>query len=57
MDALVAWGSLDAIGERVAQRVAAGADHVCLQVLTAERLAVPREEWGALASLIHTRES
>jgi probable F420-dependent oxidoreductase len=36
VDAVVAWGDVDAIRERVRAHHAAGADHVCLQVLTAE---------------------
>jgi probable F420-dependent oxidoreductase len=51
VDALVAWGSLDTIRERVAQHFHAGADHVCLQVLTADRAAMPHGEWQTLASL------
>jgi probable F420-dependent oxidoreductase len=33
VDALVAWGDLDAIDNRIKEHRAAGADHVCLQVL------------------------
>jgi len=33
VDAIVAWGDATAIGERVAAHHAAGADHVCLQML------------------------
>jgi probable F420-dependent oxidoreductase len=36
VDAVVAWGDAQTIRERVALHQAAGADHVCLQVLTAE---------------------
>lgn len=54
VDALVAWGSMDTIRERVAQHFHAGADHVCLQVLTADRAAMPRSEWQALAVLTRT---
>jgi probable F420-dependent oxidoreductase len=36
VDAVVAWGDVDTIRGRVALHQAAGADHVCLQVLTAE---------------------
>jgi probable F420-dependent oxidoreductase len=52
VDALVAWGGVDAIRERVAAHLDAGADHVCLQVLTADPTAWPREEWRALAALV-----
>lgn len=51
VDALVAWGGIDTIRERVAQHLLAGADHVCLQVLTADRTAMPRSEWEALAAV------
>jgi probable F420-dependent oxidoreductase len=51
VDALVAWGNVDAIRERVAAHLRAGADHVCLQVLTDNTMAMPFEEWRALAAL------
>lgn len=55
IDALYAWGSPDRIAERVAEHRAAGADHVCLRVITdapddSERL--PRAEWRALGSVL-----
>jgi probable F420-dependent oxidoreductase len=53
VDALVAWGDLDAIHERVTQHLRAGADHVCLQVLAADRLAMPHDGWQLLATLAH----
>jgi probable F420-dependent oxidoreductase len=52
VDALVTWGSVDQIGERIAAHQHAGADHVCLQVLTADQTIMPREEWRALAALL-----
>ena len=56
VDALVAWGDRDTIGERVAEHIRAGADHVCLQVLTAhaDRTAMPLGEWQELATLTQT---
>jgi probable F420-dependent oxidoreductase len=51
VDAIVAWGTVDQIGARVADHHAAGADHVCLQVLRADT-ELPREEWRELAALI-----
>jgi probable F420-dependent oxidoreductase len=36
VDAVVAWGSADAIQDRIQQHVDAGADHVCIQALTPE---------------------
>jgi probable F420-dependent oxidoreductase len=49
VDALVAWGDLDAILTRVQAHFDAGADHVCVQVLTDQQLALPLREWRALA--------
>lgn len=34
LDAVVAWGSADAIQERIGEHQEAGADHVCIQALT-----------------------
>jgi probable F420-dependent oxidoreductase len=48
-DALIAWGDEEAIRRRVDEHRAAGADHVCVQVLTADADAFPREEWRRLA--------
>jgi probable F420-dependent oxidoreductase len=54
VDGLVAWGGEDAIAARIQEHRDAGADHVCLQVLTGDRDPLPREEWRALApALIH----
>jgi len=33
VDAVVAWGDVDAVAARIQKHLAAGADHVCLQVL------------------------
>lgn len=53
VDALIAWGDEDAIRARVQEQHDAGADHVCVQVLTATeglgRGAAPREQWRRLA--------
>ena len=49
VDAIVAYGDLDAIAARVREHRAAGADHVCVQVLTADPSALPLAEWRALA--------
>lgn len=48
VDALVVWGDEDTIARRVAEHHQAGADHVCVQVLTGEQ-ALPRAQWRALA--------
>ena len=51
VDALVAWGDVDRIAARVAEHRAAGADHVCIQVIQAPRKPAPREAWRALAGV------
>jgi len=48
VDAVVVWGSLDQIYKRVQEHFDAGADHVCVQVLTEEPHQVP-EGWRKLA--------
>ena len=52
-DALIAWGDEEAISRRVQEHRAAGADHVCLQVLTADNGALPRAQWRRLAAVLH----
>jgi probable F420-dependent oxidoreductase len=47
VDAIVAWGTPAQIAARVAEHHAAGADHVCLQVLQ-DGFAVPERQWREL---------
>jgi probable F420-dependent oxidoreductase len=49
VDALVAHGDVDAIAARVAEHLAAGADHVCVEVLTGDDTTVPLDAWRRLA--------
>ncbi|MDL4777383.1 MULTISPECIES: TIGR03620 family F420-dependent LLM class oxidoreductase [Thermomonosporaceae] len=49
VDAIVAYGDVDAIRARVEDQLAAGADHVCVQVLTADPSELPMAEWRELA--------
>lgn len=54
VDGLVAWGDVDRIAERVAAHFAAGADHVCMQVIggavgTASDPEVLLSAWADLA--------
>lgn len=49
MDAIVAYGDVDALHARVREHFAAGADHVCVQVLTGEPGALPLPQWRELA--------
>jgi probable F420-dependent oxidoreductase len=49
LDAIIAWGDIKAIQNRILEHHAAGADHVCVQVLTADPHALPLAEWRELA--------
>jgi probable F420-dependent oxidoreductase len=55
IDAMVAWGDLDAIRKRIGEHHAAGADHVCIQVLTKDPKALPMPEWRELAAALLTK--
>lgn len=53
IDAVVAWGDEDAVRGRIDEFLAAGADHLALQVVTAsDAPGLPREEWRRLAELL-----
>ena len=52
IDAIIAWGDLNAIRSRIREHQAAGADHVCIQVLTADPQVLPLPEWRQLVSLL-----
>jgi probable F420-dependent oxidoreductase len=52
VDALVAWGGADAVADRVEAHLAAGADHVCVQVLDDDVTALPLDQWRALAAVL-----
>jgi probable F420-dependent oxidoreductase len=49
VDALVAWGDVEAVRERVKDHLDAGADHVCVQVFDAEPHGMPLGQWRKLA--------
>ena len=51
VDAIVAWGDLDAIAKRVQAMRDAGANHVCVQVIRPDN-ETPRAEWRELASAL-----
>jgi probable F420-dependent oxidoreductase len=51
-NAIIAWGDEDAIVRRVDEHRAAGADHVCVQVLTADPREFPRAQWRRLAAAL-----
>jgi probable F420-dependent oxidoreductase len=52
IDALVAWGDEDAIRERIDLHRAAGADHVCIQVLSDPAVGLPLAQWRQLAPVL-----
>jgi len=49
VDAFVAWGDESAILARVQAHRDAGADHVCIQALSSDRLLHPVDQWRRLA--------
>jgi probable F420-dependent oxidoreductase len=49
VDAIVAWGGVEAVVARVQAHLAAGADHVCVQVLDPDPAALPMRQWRELA--------
>jgi probable F420-dependent oxidoreductase len=49
VDAIVVWGDEAAIRARVDEHFAAGADHVCVQVLTGDLTELPMDHWRRLA--------
>jgi probable F420-dependent oxidoreductase len=49
VDAIVAWGTEDEVLARLRAHLDAGADHVCVQALHADRRGVPDDQWRALA--------
>ena len=52
VDALVVWGDETTIAARLQEHRDAGADHVCIQVLTEDPRAFPADQWRALAPAV-----
>lgn len=52
VDAVVAWGEPETVAEKVRAHRDAGADHVCVQVIAADRSQLPLEEWRRLAGVL-----
>jgi probable F420-dependent oxidoreductase len=50
IDAVVSWGDLKTVVSRIQEHHAAGADHVCIQVLTDDSKTFPLREYRELAS-------
>ena len=51
-DAMVVHGNEDSVIQRITEHRAAGADHVCLQVLANEHNAPPLDEWRAISAAL-----
>jgi probable F420-dependent oxidoreductase len=51
-DGIVSWGDEAAVVRRLQEHWDAGADHVCVQVLTSEPATLPRAEWRRLAAAV-----
>jgi probable F420-dependent oxidoreductase len=56
IDAIIAWGDLATISQRIRAHQSAGADHVCIQVLTANPKSLPSREWRELATALIGRK-
>jgi probable F420-dependent oxidoreductase len=56
VDAIVATGTVDDALARVDAHMLAGADHVCVQVLTGDFTSVPEGAWRDLATGLNQRE-
>jgi probable F420-dependent oxidoreductase len=52
IDAVIAWGDLKTVVSRIREHHSAGADHVCIQVLTADPKTFPMAEYRELASAL-----
>jgi probable F420-dependent oxidoreductase len=52
VDAIVAWGSTEQVVARINAHHDAGADHVAVQVLTADPRALPMPQWRELAAAL-----
>lgn len=52
IDRVFAWGDEAAVLERLKEHQDAGADHVCLQVITGDNPVLPREQWRRIAAAL-----
>jgi hypothetical protein len=48
----VAWGDVKTVQSRIMDHLGAGADHVCIQVLSEDRSVLPMREWRTLAEAL-----
>jgi len=56
VDAIVAWGDMTAVIDRVRAHQSAGANHVCVQVLPPDPQALPTRQWREVASALLPRK-
>ena len=54
VDAIVAWGTMEQIVDRVKTHLDSGANHVAVQVLPADPRGLPMAEWRELAAAVAT---
>jgi probable F420-dependent oxidoreductase len=52
VDAIVVWGTVADVAQRVRAHHDAGADHVCIQVLDADPRVLPMRQWRELTVLL-----
>jgi probable F420-dependent oxidoreductase len=52
IDGLIAWGDAERVAGRVREHFEAGADHVAVQVVTADGAAFPRRQWRELTAAL-----
>jgi probable F420-dependent oxidoreductase len=52
VDAVVAWGDMTAIVDRLRAHQSAGANHVCIQVLPPDPQSLPMQQWREVASAL-----
>lgn len=52
LDSIIAWGDEDAVLRRVNEHRDAGADHVCVQALTANPRDFPHDQWRRIAAAL-----
>src|SRR6202165_4620860 len=56
IDAVIAWGDLKTVVDRIREHHSAGADHVCIHVLTADPQTFPIREQPERASSVFTKK-
>ncbi len=54
VDAIVAWGTLETVVKRIEAHIAAGANHVSVQVLSSQAGELPTTQWRELATALNS---